>query len=47
MMDNSSIYTPAKVRDLVESRGYERLYLMPYSPFFIQLKNSDQNKRQY
>jgi hypothetical protein len=33
VIDNSPIYTPAKVRDLVESRGYKCLYLPPYSPF--------------
>ena len=33
VMDNASIHTPAKVRDLVENRGYMCLYLPPYSPF--------------
>ena len=33
VMDNAPIHTPAKVRDLVESRGYKCLYLPPYSPF--------------
>ena len=33
VMDNAPIHTPAKVRDLVESRHYKCLYLPPYSPF--------------
>src|ERR1700730_9388499 len=33
VMDNAPIHTPAKVRDLVESRGYQCLYLPTYSPF--------------
>ena len=32
-MDNAPIHTPAKIRDLVESRHYKCLYLPPYSPF--------------
>ena len=33
VIDNSPIYTPDKVSDLVESTGYECLYLPPYTPF--------------
>src|ERR1700731_4176229 len=33
VMDNAPIHTPVKVRELVESRGYQCLYLPPYSPF--------------
>ena len=33
VMDNAPIHTPAKIRDLVESRHYKCLYLPPYSPF--------------
>ena len=33
VMDNASIHTPIKVRELVENRGYKCLYLPPYSPF--------------
>jgi transposase len=33
VMDNAPIHTPAKVRDLVEGRGYMCLYLPPYSLF--------------
>jgi transposase len=33
VMDNAPIHTPAKVRELVESWGYQCLYLPPYSPF--------------
>ena len=33
VMDNAPIHTPAKVRDLVESRHYKCSYLPPYSPF--------------
>jgi transposase len=33
VMDNAPIHTPAKVRDLIESRRYKCLYLPPYSPF--------------
>ena len=33
VMDNAPIHTPAKIRDLVENRGYKCLYLPPYSPF--------------
>jgi transposase len=33
VMDNALIHTPVKVRELVESRGYQCLYLPLYSPF--------------
>jgi hypothetical protein len=33
VMDNAPIHTTVKVRELVESRGYQCLYLPPYSPF--------------
>jgi transposase len=33
VMDNAPIHCLAKVRDLVETKGYICLYLPPYSPF--------------
>ena len=33
VMDNAPILTPAKVRDLIESRHYKCFYLPPYLPF--------------
>jgi transposase len=33
VMDNAPIHTPVKVRELVESRGYNCLYLPSYCPF--------------
>jgi transposase len=33
VMDNAPIYTPVKVHELVESRGYKCLYPSLYSPF--------------
>ena len=33
VIDNSPIYTPDKVSDLVESTSYECLYLPPYTRF--------------
>jgi hypothetical protein len=32
VMDNAPIHTSVKVRELVESRCYQCLYLPPYSP---------------
>ena len=42
VMDNAPIHTPAKIRDLVESRHYKCLYLPPYSPFLIPSKSFGQ-----
>ena len=33
VMDNAPIYTPVKVHEIVESRGYKCLYPSLYSPF--------------
>jgi transposase len=33
VMVNAPIHTPVKVRELIESRGYKCLNLLPYSPF--------------
>jgi len=33
VMKNAPIHTPVRVRVLVESRGYQCVYLPPYSPF--------------
>ena len=33
VMDNTPTHTPAKVRDVIESRRYKCLYLPPYSVF--------------
>ena len=38
-MDNASIHTPIKVRELVENRGYKCLYLPPYSPFLNPIED--------
>jgi transposase len=33
VMDNAPIHTPSKFREVVEQRGYNCLYLPPYSPY--------------
>ena len=33
VVDNAPIHTPAKIRDLVQCRGYKWLYFPPYSTF--------------
>jgi transposase len=38
--DNTPTYTPVKVRELVESRGYKWLYLPQYSSFLNRSEES-------
>ena len=40
IMDNVSAHKPARVRELIESRGCELIYLAAYSPDFNPIEES-------
>lgn len=40
IMDNLSAHKPARVRELIESRGCELVYLPPYSPDFNPIEEA-------
>jgi transposase len=44
LMNNAPINTPVKVREIVESRGYQCLYLPAYSPFLNPIEGFGESK---